>query len=104
MANEVAQTILAQFGGSRFIAMTGAKNFVGSDNYLQFDLPRGFASNKANKCRVTLDANDTYTVEFFKWNARAFDMKLISSDSNVYCDSLRAVFTAETGLYTSLAA
>ncbi|MGZ2374935.1 hypothetical protein ACVI3U_002838 [Sinorhizobium medicae] len=28
MSNEIAQTILAQLGGSRLLAMTGAKNLL----------------------------------------------------------------------------
>lgn len=103
MTNEVANTILAQLGGRRFIAMTGTKNFVGSDTYLQFDLPRGCA-NKATKCRVTLDADDTYTVEFFKWNARKLEMPTVGETSGVYCDMLQSVFTDATGMFTSLAA
>lgn len=103
MTNEVANTILAQLGGRRFIAMTGTKNFVGSDTYLQFDLPRGCA-NKATKCRVTLDANDTYTVTFYKWNARKLDMATVGEQTGIYCDMLRNVFTEATGMLTSLAA
>ena len=103
MTNNVANEILAQLGGRRFTAMTGAKSLVGSDEYLQFDLPRGCA-NKATKCRVTLDANDTYTVTFYKWNARKFDLTTISEQSGIYCDMLRSVFTEATGMLTSLAA
>ena len=103
MTNNVANEILAQLGGRRFSAMTGAKNFVGSDTYLQFDLPRGCA-NKASKCRVTLDANDTYSVTFYKWNARKLEMTTLGETVGVYCDSLRAVFTSATGMLTSLAA
>ncbi len=60
----IAQTILAQLGGNRFVVMTGAKQLVDTGNGLQFSIGRG-ATNKANKVRVTLDTTDTYVVEFF---------------------------------------
>ena len=100
---QVANEILAQLGGRRFTMMTGAKNILGGEDFLQFDLPRGCA-NKATKCRVTLDASDTYTVTFYKWNARALDLTTLSEQSGIYCDMLQEIFTAQTGLYTRLAA
>lgn len=94
-----AQTILAQLGGSRFVAMTGAKDLLNGGNSLMFRIGRG-AKNKANKVRVTLTDRDDYTVEFF--NQRGLDLKVISERSMVYADNLREVFTAETGMYCSL--
>ena len=94
----VANTILAQLGGRRFLAMTGAKDIVGGEASLQFKLPRGFAKNKATHARVTLDASDTYTLAFFKWNARALDMATLSSESGIYAEDLRRFFTEATGL------
>ena len=35
----VANTILQQLGGNKFRVMTGAKNFVGSNDALTFRLP-----------------------------------------------------------------
>lgn len=95
----VAQTILAQLGGSRFVAMTGAKNLVAGEDRLQFSIGRG-ALNKANKARVTLTRDDLYTVEFFR--LRGIDCKEISKSVAVPADRLRAVFTRETGFDTSL--
>lgn len=100
----VANEILAQLGGRKFLAMTGAKNLLDCGNALQFDLPRGFAKNKATKCRVTLDSSDTYTVAFFQWNARKLDMKPLGETSGVYADTLRATFTEATGLDCTLGA
>ena len=100
---QVANEILAQLGGRRFTMMTGAKNLLGGDNFLQFDLPRG-STNKATKCRVTLDASDTYTVTFYKWNARTLELTTLSEDAGIYCDMLQEIFTAKTGMYTRLAA
>ena len=96
---QTAQNILNQIGGNRFIAMTGAKNFLGGDSYLQFSIGRG-AANKANRVKITLEASDTYTVEFF--NYRKFEAKPVGLVENVYADQLQAIFTSETGFDTHL--
>lgn len=98
---QVAQTILSQLGGKRFIAMTGCSNFLSDTHSLSFKLPRGCA-NKATHCTVTLDASDTYTIEFVKCNMRAAVYRQVAETSGVYADQLCEVFTAATGLYTSL--
>ena len=99
---QVAQTILSQLGGNRFIAMTGCSNFGSTPNSLSFKLPRGCA-NKATHCTITLDASDTYTVEFVKCNMRATVYRqVVAETSMVYADQLCELFTAATGLYTSL--
>lgn len=94
-----ATTILSQLGGNKFLAMTGAKNLLNGGDYLQFDLPRG-TKNKASKCRITLNAADLYSVEFFK--IRKYEVINISKSENVYNDQLTTIFTNETGLYTKL--
>lgn len=94
-----AQTILAQLGGNRFCAMTGASGLVGGDNMLQFKIGRG-AVNKANTVRVELDDSDTYTIKFY--SVRGVNVREISEHSMVYADSLQSVFTQETGMATSL--
>lgn len=96
---QTAQTILAQLGGNRFAAMTGAKQFVGGANFLQFAIGRG-AVNKANKVKVSLTADDLYRVEFF--NIRGVNVKEIARVDGVYADQLQRVFTAETGFDTRL--
>lgn len=96
---EAAKMILAQLGGNRFCAMTGAKNMVVDDNMLQFRIGRG-AINKANTVRVELDDSDTYTVKFYF--VRGTNVCKISEHSMVYADGLRHVFTEQTGMYTSL--
>lgn len=98
----VAETILAQLGGRRFLVMTGAKNLLAGDSSLNFDLPGGSAKNKATKVRVTLTARDDYTVEFYSWNARALDLKALAKVDGIYCDNLREVFTDATGLRCTL--
>lgn len=97
-----AQTILAQIGGNRFLAMTGAKNLIGDNSMLRFDLPRGAAKNKANKVQITLEASDTYRVDFIRYDARKLECQTVGTVSDVYADNLRDVFTAATGLYCTL--
>lgn len=99
MTNSVAQTILSQLGGNKFLAMTGAKNLVGGGDSLQFSIGRG-AVNKANKVRITLNVFDEYTVSFY--NYRKLEMKEIETVEGVTVDALRAVFTDRTGMAVSL--
>lgn len=96
---QVANTILAQLGGRRFIAMTGAKQFLGDENSLRFCIGRG-AVNKANKVQIELMPSDTYTVRFYHY--RRPEAKLISEHDGVYWDDLQTLFTRETGMYTHL--
>ena len=105
MTNEnnaaVADTILQQLGGHRFRCMTGAKNFLAGDAALIFTLPR-FAGVKVNKVVVTLDADDTYTVNFYRLTKRGLNCETLATVAGVYGDNLRDVFTAKTGLLTAL--
>jgi hypothetical protein len=96
----VANEILAQLGGNRFVAMTGAKNFTGTENSLHFALPARFAKDGINRVVVALDPSDTYTVTFYR--ARGTSLKTIATDAMVYCDTLRATFTERTGLLCTL--
>lgn len=99
---DVANTILAQLGGPRFLAMTGAKGLVGGPAALSFKLPRG-AKDGINAVRVVLDASDTYTVAFLKVGRRGtYSVKTIAETSGVYGDGLQALFTSRTGLHTHL--
>ncbi|MGZ2374934.1 hypothetical protein ACVI3U_002837 [Sinorhizobium medicae] len=67
-------------------------------------MPRGYARNKATKGLITLTVADTYTVEFFQWNARRLEMKPLGTVADVYAEDLRRVFTSETGLDCTLGA
>lgn len=96
---QAANTILEQLGGFRFIAMTGAKDLVGSDKSLQFRIGKG-AINKATNVRITLDPSDLYTVEFF--SIRGVNVKQISSHEFVPAENLCSTFTAQTGMDTHL--
>ena len=102
MANlDIAHTILAQLGGGRFLTMTGAKNLVGSPTGLSFRINSvNYDGKRVNVVHITLDPSDTYTV--VASYLRAGKLKNVATVSDVYNDSLQAVFTRVTGLHTSL--
>lgn len=94
----MSKVILSQLGGPRFIAMTGAKNFVGSADALMFDV----TGRGCNKVRVTLAGDDTYTLEAFKFSRKNLTLREVAQVNGVYVENLRACFTRLTGLHTSL--
>ena len=98
MAHEIEQEILRQLGGNKFIAMTGAKNFIAGDGILAFRIPK--ALNGINAVRITLNSLDLYDMKFFR--IYGFDMKQVAEVNGVYNDQLQSIFTAKTGLYTHL--
>jgi len=101
MSNQVATTILEQLGNNKFIVMTGATRFLSTENSLQFRIPgKGFTKGGINSVKITLELDDTYTMEFGKvWG---MDYKKLSEHRDVYCDMLQDLFTEETGLDTHL--
>ena len=94
----VAETIVEQLGGRMFRIITGSKNFVGTSTGVTFKVGR----NRGNisHVKVELDPSDTYTVQFIR--VRAGKVKVVSEFNDVYFDTLRSLFTMETGLATSL--
>jgi hypothetical protein len=104
MNSAIAETILEQLGGNRFLAMTGARDFVASETTagetaLQFRLPRKF--NGGNKLRITLRASDEYAVEF--WHVKGTNIFQVGETiERVQADALRRVFTSITGLLCTL--
>lgn len=95
----VAQTILQQLGGRHFISMTGAKNLTAHANALSFRIPTA-PRNRINYVKVTLNAMDTYDVEFF--TIRGANSAVKGYHEGIYADKLRGLFEDETGLRTSL--
>lgn len=100
MSNVVANTILNQIGGRRFIMMTGAKDFVAGECGITFRIPGRSARNGINKVRIVLMPDDTYEMQFIKY-ANMLD-KRVATTTGVYCDMLEDIFEANTGLYTSM--
>lgn len=98
----VSTIILEQLGMSRFIAMTGAKNFLYTDDSLQFDIPARNKS-KANKVRITLDyGKDLYKIEYFKYNRSTLDLKKLHTYTDVFVSELRSNFESVTGFRCTL--
>ena len=98
---QVANTILAQLGGLRFIVMTGASDFIGGDWHLIFSLPAGIAREGINKIRITLDWTDTYIFEALKvYSGPELKFDTIEKLDFVYADDLQEIFTRVTGLDT----
>lgn len=98
-AKQIADTILKQLGGGRFIAMTGAKNlaFMSNPPGLHMSIGRG-AKDGIKYLRVNYDrGSDTYTMIFANKSGGT-----VKSVSNVYADALRRTFTSTTGFDTSL--
>lgn len=100
MSKQVAETILEQLGGSRFVVMTGARSFLADGKALRFRLPSNFASHEINSVSVTLNGADTYDLVFSK--VRGSSVTEVAAVTHVYADQLRDVFRSETGLDTTL--
>ena len=102
----VGKMTLAQLGGSgRLTAMTGAKNYLGDEKSLSFQLPARFAKNGINRVTITLDgATDTYIVEGIKITKRLGNWKTVpvAKHELVYAEDLQRFFTEMTGLATHL--
>jgi hypothetical protein len=100
----IANTIVAQLGGNRFIAMTGCKNFGGDSDGVTFHMPQRMCKNKAKYCTIKLDvATDTYTVKFQKTVGGKFGSLVdVSTHALVYGDRLATLFSEVTGLAVSL--
>jgi|ERR1035437_2320425 hypothetical protein len=107
---EVAETILEQLGGRKFIAMTGARDISGLSSVgiagecdgLSFKLPGGggFTKNGINYVKITLTPDDTYTMTFLR--IRGTKIHDVEQHHGVYCDQLQTMFTSVTGLAVSL--
>jgi len=94
----VSHEILRQLGGNKFIAMTGAKNFVGSENSITFKIGRN--SSKANVVKIVLNGKDLYDVSFIQ--LRGDERKVLKTYDDVYNDMLQQIFTSFTGMHTHL--
>lgn len=94
----IANTILAQLGGNMFRTMTGSKDFTAIESGIQFKVGRN--SKSVNFCRIRLNGRDLYNVEY--GFLRAGKLHVAKFTDDLYFDQLRADFTENTGLYTSL--
>lgn len=99
---QIAQTILEQLGGRRFIIMTGANTFTtyskNGCNGVAFRLGRN--ASKANLVNIVLTPEDLYRITFSR--LRKFEITPLKEFDGIYCDQLEEIFTETTGLYTRL--
>lgn len=107
MSNTVANTILSQLGGNRFLTMTGARNLTAVESGLRMVLP----ITKYGKSRVSVNGTiyvlevmlaptDTYTVKLTA--SKAFKPSILGQEDDVYCDMLTDSIERLTGLATRL--
>jgi hypothetical protein len=98
-----AVTILEQLGGNRFVAMTGAKEFVSADTplpQLRFRLPSNATKGRGTHMEVILLPTDEYLLVFYK--LRKGERDFICPSRTVQVEGLRRSFEEMTGLYTAL--
>ena len=103
---KVAETIYNQLGGGRFVAMTGAKQFVYDSNSLRFRIGRN--KSKANVVKIELRGDDTYEMTFKRVTTSRISLKtgeyiegkddVIREFHSVYFDQLQDLFTEITGM------
>src|SRR5574343_720097 len=119
-SKEIANIILSQLGGNRFLGMTGSKNLThGIDeenrSYLSMKLSGLVKGRKYNYLKIVYEFDDTYTMVFqnIKQRTEKQLMKVLALGqelpspftiketiiTGVYCDMLQDIFEQETGLY-----
>ena len=94
----IADVILEQLGGSRFLQMTGASHLVAGDRALHMRLPRN--ASGANFLSIELEPSDTYRITFAK--LRNVTIREVYVADRVHVDELRPIFEKVTNLATSL--
>jgi hypothetical protein len=94
---DIGKTILQQLGGHRFIAMTGARNFLAFGNGLGFRIP---TRSGPNAIKIILTPMDVYTMLFTR--IRGTSITKIANIGDVYAEDLRRTFAEHTGLGTHL--
>jgi hypothetical protein len=97
-AKEIAQTILNQLGGNKFITMTGSRvSYSLNENaqpVLICKLPRNFAKDGINLVKIIYNYGlDLYVLNFNK------EEKILKTIEQVYADDLIEIFESETGLF-----
>ncbi len=93
-----ANEVLRQLGGNKFVAMTGANNFMKDDKNrsLIFKVPNAGKGIKWVEIRLT--QMDTYDMRFLKRDKQT----VVKEYKGVYADQLQSLFTEQTGLDTHL--
>lgn len=95
-----SQTIIDQLGGSKFVAMTGARDFLSTASGIVFSIPK--ADMGINRVRIDLNAMDLYALSFFRFVESTGKLSKVHSVSGCRVENLRMAFERTTGLRTSL--
>ena len=99
----IGQIITKQIG-NKALFMIGARNMYQTPNGINFGVGRN--SKRINRVSITLNALDTYDIEYwynaFSKKTGMHKSKLVSKDSGIYNDGLRESIERNTGMYTSL--
>lgn len=99
-SKQIARELINQLGGNKFFAMTGCMHKY-CDNYSStFKMTRNKVG--AQFMTITLNAMDTYDMQFVKVNTKTGEVKPVAERAGIYGDMLQSIFTDVTGLYTSL--
>lgn len=96
---EAYKIILAQLGGAKFVAMTGAKSLLQGDGGKMLSFRIGRNASGFNHVAITLNWKDLYDMTFSKIRGTKVKSEEVG---DVYEDQLQDIFTAKTGLLTSL--
>ena len=100
----VAFTILDQIGGQRrLVTMTGAKDFLVSEDSVQFAIGRG-AKDGINKVVIKLNGWDTYDVTFYRVTKRGLNCKLVVEHKGITCSACSRTQPGSTSLSVEPAA
>lgn len=99
----VANTILQQLGGQRFLTMTGAKNLTGDTRSLTMKLPANITKGRITHMKITLTYADLYLLEAIKQKrAPSFEVRTVQTEDGIYAENLRETFEEMTGLLVHL--
>ena len=95
---QVAEIIMSQLKQSKvngfpFFNYSGAKDFVGAENFLQFSIPN---KKRVAKIRIVLDAQDLYNLEFYK--KKGFEMIKSKSVDGIFADQMVDIIVKEVGI------
>ena len=110
----IAEQILIQLGGRKFVACTGCSNFhsSGDQDFIVMNIPRN--GSKANRCEIRYNHDtDTYNMRFYRHRNASYNYNRYIKTGNgwtdakdtelktyegVYCDMLREIFSDYTGM------
>lgn len=93
----LAQLTHSEHGFGRLRVMTGAHTFINHGDAVSFKVK---GSKAASFVKITLEADDTYTMLFGK--IRKYELIKKQEFAGVYAENLKSIFESTTGLYLSL--